>query len=594
MSLLCVNVPALSVSSRYVCFPLTQQKEESFVSKLDNLPRLYGIVEQLYEDLNAYYESFVALPEAVDSLVDGHDAVLANAQPQGNLTLVESEELDYLIAQALGPLGRVRDAHRAQRLGGMKQHNTLNTLAESGLSDKSQLPTENPPTSSTMAPPRPPSEQLHGLGRTVRNAINLKVFPTFVNPAPVHAWDVPVLLLDMTSYVNGGWDLTLVKLLPFLDGTNHVKRISELADTDIALVCQCVEHLIYYSFAIVIDIFQFSNIYVLRPQVARMFDDVQMGNECASYVARPGHFPLPVPTLFRMYSMLRIGRTLHEWVELAGHYVQSIDIRRFITFGVIKGFVRRVHRYPVLMSSNEPLDPSQAEDASNTPQANEGSGHSVIASPPARSSMFSHFFQGFTSNSYIANDEQDSTPNTSSFSRAKDVRPTITNKLSSRFGAHRQLATAVDLASVAQDAKSTSFRDQASRPTMRHSFHSPIVMGYPPELPALLDGSHSDDELCVTFGKSWSDLYALMERIVALRLMKKSTDESFYINASDTRARSDICAGAAPTSGPQIQSRAPHTLFHSHSNNSDLYEATDTTPMGEKSSGQKQLAVIAI
>lgn len=577
---------------------LTQQKEESFVSKLDNLPRLYGLVEQLYEDLNAYYESFVALPEAVDSMVDGNGAVLANDEPQGNLTLVESEELDRLIAQALGPLGRVREAHKSQDQHcpvDKKRPSALGTLSETGPSDKNQISTLNPPASSTSAPERSQGEQLHGLGRTVRDAINLKVFPAFINPAPVHPWDVPVLLLDMSSYVHDGWDLTLVKLLPLVDGTNHVKRISELADTDIALVCQCVEHLIYYSFAIVIDIFQFSNIYVLRPQVARMFDDVQMGNECASYVARPGHLPLPVPTLFRMYSLLRSGRTLHEWVEIAGHYVHSIDIRRFITFGVIKGFVRRVHRYPVLMSSNEPLDSSQTDDAPNTqPAMMEGNGTNAIPSPPARSSMFSHFFQGLSSSSYVTHEEHDSSANVSSFSRAKDLRPAITSKSSSRQGAHRQLATAVDVAIVAHDAKTMNFRGKSPRPSMRHTSHSPAALSYPPELPSLLDGFHCDDELCVTFGKSWPDLHALMERIVTPHLMKRPTDDSLYMPTSDTRARTDVGAGATQLMGPQSQLRDPHPLYHSHSNHSDQCGTTDSSHVGEIPSGQKQLAVIAI
>ncbi|WFD23698.1 Nitrogen permease regulator 2 [Malassezia equina] len=577
---------------------LILQKEESFVSKLDNLPRLYSIVEQLYEDLNAYYESFVALPETVDSMVDGHDAVMASARSQGNLTLVEPEELDHLIAQALGPLGRVREAHGSlgdPRQNSLRRSSTLAALAESNLSDKSQPPPVDSPKALTNVPERPKREQLHGLGRTVRDAINLKVFPTFMNPAPVHPWDVPVLLLDMSSYVNDGWDLTLVKLLPFLDGTNHVRRISELADTDVALVCQCIEHLLYYSFAIVIDIFQFSNIYMLRPQVARMFDDVQMGNECASYVARPGLHPLPAPTLFRMYSMLRSGRTLHEWVDLVGHYAQSIDIRRFITFGVIKGFVRRVHRYPVLMSSDEAVDASQMSEATHAQQTTmEGNGASTIPSPPARSSVFSHLFQGFSTSSYFAHEDQESPSNASAFSRAKDVRPTAANKSTSRQGAHRQLATAVDLATVAQDAKAPSFPERPSRPTTRASTQSPVARGFPPELPSMLDGSHSDDELCVKFGKSWPDLYTLMERIVAPPLVKGATDDSLHGQAPDTRPRPDMGLGAAPGIGPKSHSRNSQNFPYASSNYSDLYETTESTPMGDKSSGQKQLAVIAI
>lgn len=560
------------------------------MSKLDNLPRLYGIVEQLYEDLNAYYESFVALPETVDFLVDGDQAVRASAQPQGNLTLVDPHELDQLIARALGPLGRVREKHRHRK---HSPHHGLRPFTHRTLSESSKDPQEVPSTdqhpSSTTEPARPPTKQLHGLGRTVRDAINLKVFPSFVSPSPVHPWDVPVLLLDMSHYANDSWDLTLVKVLPYLDGTNHVQRISELADTDVALVCQCVEHLLYYAFAIVIDIFQFSNIYVLRPQVASMFDDVQMGNECASYVARPGHLPLPVPTLFRMYAMLRPGRTLHEWVELAGHYVNSIDVRRFITFGVIKGFVRRVHRYPVLMSYDELVDTGLAHDSSNQPRPSvDLAGSSILSAPPNRSSMFSHLFPGLISSQFSVPDDHETINNQSSCSRARDVRPTVSSRPPTWQGAHRQLATAVDVATVAHDAKTSCFSDPADRRSQRGTTPNSGCRGYLPELLTLLDGSHSDDELCLKFGRSWPDLYALMESMVGTRSARRSPD--YPLPPLDTRTHTEGGASATLNSS---QSRISQIFTRTRSNQSNLYETTEPTWPSDKR-GPKQLAVIAI
>jgi hypothetical protein len=105
-------------------------------------------------------------------------------------------------------------------------------------------------------------EPPHGLGRTVRDAINLKLFPTYANPPPVKDWDVPVALLDLKGKNEGNWDLTMAKvgvlravryqqrltcsaqIFPFIDGVNHVKRIAQLADADLELTRQCMEHLL--------------------------------------------------------------------------------------------------------------------------------------------------------------------------------------------------------------------------------------------------------------------------------------------------------------------------------------------------------------
>lgn len=110
-------------------------------------------------------------------------------------------------------------------------------------------------------------EAPHGLGRTVRDAINLKLFPTYANPPPINDWDVPVALLRLDRMIDANWDLTMTRVsgksgvplnhtlfsdldsfrpsqvCPFIDGINHVKRIAQMADADLELTRQCMEHL---------------------------------------------------------------------------------------------------------------------------------------------------------------------------------------------------------------------------------------------------------------------------------------------------------------------------------------------------------------
>lgn len=207
-------------------------------------------------------------------------------------------------------------------------------------------------------------EPPHGLGRTVRDAINLKLFPVYPNPTPINDWDVPVALLDLLSRVDGNWDLTMRRILPFIDGVNHAKRIAQLADADLELTRACLEHLMFYGCIIVVDIFQYFNMYTVRPAIAKIADDEALGRGCASYVTRPGYPNASYPELLRLYSLLRAGTTLHDWIEDNDIDSKGIDVRRFVSFGVIQGFLRRVHRYPIYLGSRTGEEGISAFDTS--------------------------------------------------------------------------------------------------------------------------------------------------------------------------------------------------------------------------------------
>ncbi len=104
-----------------------------------------------------------------------------------------------------------------------------------------------------------------------------------------------------------------------------------------------------------IDIFQYSNMYTLRKSIQRLADEPHVKDECGPYVIKEGvvrntlqrshlanvsHDPgrsIPDwPKLLHLYSRMRPGKTVFEWMQ--DHDVRSlgIDVRRFASFGVIK------------------------------------------------------------------------------------------------------------------------------------------------------------------------------------------------------------------------------------------------------------------
>lgn len=49
---------------------------------------------------------------------------------------------------------------------------------------------------------------------------------------------------------------------------HHVKRIAELAEVDLDLARVCIQHLLFYSAIVLVDLFQFSNSYAALPGIA--------------------------------------------------------------------------------------------------------------------------------------------------------------------------------------------------------------------------------------------------------------------------------------------------------------------------------------
>ncbi|RUS23469.1 nitrogen permease regulator 2 [Endogone sp. FLAS-F59071] len=174
------------------------------------------------------------------------------------------------------------------------------------------------------------------------NTINIKLFPTYPNPPPVHDYQVPVYTVELKQLMGVNWDITMQKIIEYINGINHVKKIAEKADVATHWARK------YYGCVIMVDIFQFSNIYAVKPDVMRLMEDRGLQNECRDYVTKQGLIAPPIAKIFLLYCALKHGTTLRKWIDENGVMLIPMDIRRFISFGVIKNFLYRVHKYPIL------------------------------------------------------------------------------------------------------------------------------------------------------------------------------------------------------------------------------------------------------
>ncbi|DAZ99905.1 TPA: hypothetical protein N0F65_011828 [Lagenidium giganteum] len=211
------------------------------------------------------------------------------------------------------------------------------------------------------------------------NVINLKLFPTLQDPAQVFDYQVPVAVRDLRSLLeNSGalsivrstgtsllrfadalvldcaaeWDLALQQIVPFIDGVNYVKRISIEADVEIAIVKKCIRQLLYYGCITMIDIFLHSNIYATTPKISSLAADPKLQAECAMYITKSGRNPPSFAKIFALYCSMQPSLRMSDFCVVYAESLANIDVRRFITFGLIHSFLRRVHRYPIHIDRN--------------------------------------------------------------------------------------------------------------------------------------------------------------------------------------------------------------------------------------------------
>ncbi|EPE24669.1 hypothetical protein GLAREA_08522 [Glarea lozoyensis ATCC 20868] len=182
------------------------------------------------------------------------------------------------------------------------------------------------------------------------NTINMKLFPIYTTPPPIKSWHVPISKMKFASIIDDTWDLTMVRILPHIDGIKDVRRIAATSSTSLPLTKLALQHLLYYDSIILLPLFLFSAIYAPTPSLHTFITSTPMQDECANYVYINGP-RLSNYYLCRLFTTLCTSRTLKEWLKLhldQGFAVLNfVDVRRFIQFGLIKGLIYRVHKYAV-------------------------------------------------------------------------------------------------------------------------------------------------------------------------------------------------------------------------------------------------------
>lgn len=193
---------------------------------------------------------------------------------------------------------------------------------------------------------------------TSSTTINLKIVKVHPDPEEVLDEQVPLLLVTRNLLRPNRWDLTTQQIIPYIDGYRHISRIATEADVEVSLVKACIQNMIYYGIVKLIPIFQYSNSYLPTQRLVELYENEELRHDCIKYVARVSNTSdLPnFRSIFRMFCSMNYGFTIRDLCLQFNPSNLNIDEKRLIRFGLMKGLIRRIHRYPVLIENNENCD----------------------------------------------------------------------------------------------------------------------------------------------------------------------------------------------------------------------------------------------
>jgi len=241
-----------------------------------------------------------------------------------------------------------------------------------------------------------------------RNMLNLKVMSKKSDPPSVNEWDVPVVCVsdDVMNQENKDlWDLTSLQVMPHIDGCNHIVRIASLADVEIGLVKACVQNLVYHRVVRCIPhVFQYSNQYMVTPEIRLFRENAAFRDEFMAFLytqegqqqkdcqqqQQPSAKKASFADVFKLVTEFRHGTTVKDiCLRNRPKRQLGIDIFRLVQYLVLKGIIRRLHRYPIHMRYEAIM--SQQERSSNNHHTSNAASNSSILSSSEDFAMYKLF-----------------------------------------------------------------------------------------------------------------------------------------------------------------------------------------------------------
>lgn len=444
------------------------------------------------------------------------------------------------------------------------------------------------------------------------NTLNLKLFPTYAPPPPVKSWQVPLFTVRPESLMDENWDLTMQRIVPHINGVSSVKHIALLADADLGLTKQCIKHLLYYGCLLLLDIFSFTAIYAATAEFATSIaSDEKMQRECARYVNiafapttstvdkldhvvgtidndnvninQPNNVPVTGEDIWpltasgkqvdgvgivELYAALKQGQSVREWYTLNADMLANIDLRRFVTFGVIKGFVYRVHKYAFAADhgtvtgkgskggmkavNRREGDGTAIEGSSTVPALSTQKKEMTTAAAAAAAAIpmrsMSRSSQVHQHDNAGVAEEEDHSGTTATISTNPLIKHSQGRKQHQQEGQGRSRRSK-ELSSSENASPSSEVDDNTTTTTTATAKTNKIpnpntnpnsTSNLPARLSRYLDGSHCFDQICTELEISEAELEEMLRRRTRSRWNTPGSEYQYYSDTKNANSKKGI------------------------------------------------------
>lgn len=177
-------------------------------------------------------------------------------------------------------------------------------------------------------------------------SIYLKLFSNELDRnVEIPNYTVPIQIRDLSKIVKLNWDLTVLKILPLINGVNSVRKISKATHIEISLVKKSLKYLQSFNSIFLIDVFQYNNVYALvsKDKMIELFKIQKFQTECLEFIrAKNG---VHINQILQVFSQMTFNAKFSRIVDRTTHMFSH---RLLVVFGLIHGIIRRVYDYPIV------------------------------------------------------------------------------------------------------------------------------------------------------------------------------------------------------------------------------------------------------
>jgi len=169
-------------------------------------------------------------------------------------------------------------------------------------------------------------------------------------PPVIKEYTVPLPLIDLKQ-VEIDFELTdptFSKLVSQINGVFFVKQIAKENNLDLETVKLYLQNLVYHKAVVMIDIFQFSNIYTTTSEIHNFIADFKKQNECIKAIVKDEFVErFDRMELLSFYIGLTNRITMKDFILENCAKVCKINFSKFIHYSLIHKLIRRVNIYPI-------------------------------------------------------------------------------------------------------------------------------------------------------------------------------------------------------------------------------------------------------